>query len=198
MNNYVYEYGNKLYINLTNQCSNNCAFCIRNNTDELNGFNLWLDKEPEAQEVIEILEKKDLSQYPEIVFCGFGEPTYRLEQLIKIGQYIKSRGAKTRLDTNGQGNLINNRDIVPALKGVIDKVSISLNQYNSKDYDRICLSVYGEQGFYAMIEFAQACKNAGIETRFTLVDVIPTEDIEKCKNLAKNLGIDLEIRSFIE
>lgn len=198
MNNYVYEYGNKLYINLTNQCSNNCAFCIRNNTDELNGFNLWLDKEPETQEVIEILEKKDLSQYPEIVFCGFGEPTYRLEQLIKLGQYIKSRGAKTRLDTNGQGNLINNRDIVPALKGVIDKVSISLNQYNSKDYDRICLSVYGEQGFYAMIEFAQACKNAGIETRFTLVDVIPTEDIEKCKNLAKNLGIDLEIRSFIE
>ncbi|HEY8419664.1 MAG TPA: TatD family nuclease-associated radical SAM protein [Clostridia bacterium] len=198
MNNYVYEYGNKLYINLTNQCSNNCAFCIRNNTDELNGYNLWLEKEPEAQEVIDLLKDKDLSKYPEIVFCGFGEPTYRLDQLVKIGQYIKSRGARTRLDTNGQGSLINNYDIVPSLKGAIDKVSISLNQYNSKDYDKICLSVYGEQGFYAMIEFAKSCKNAGIETRFTLVDVIPQEDIEKCKQLAQSLGIELEIRSFIE
>lgn len=198
MNNYVYEYGSKLYINLTNRCSNNCDFCIRNNTDELNGYHLWIDKEPEAQEVIALLEKKDLSQYPEVVFCGFGEPTYRIDQIIEIAKYLKKRGVQTRLDTNGQGNLINNYDIVPALKGNIDKVSISLNHHNPKDYDKICLSVFGEQAFFAMLEFAQACKNAGIDTRFTLVDVIAQEDIQKCQTLAQNLGIKLEVRSYIE
>ncbi|HEY8423332.1 MAG TPA: TatD family nuclease-associated radical SAM protein, partial [Clostridia bacterium] len=163
----------------------------------LNGYNLWLDKEPEAQEVIEQLEKKDLSKYPEVVFCGYGEPTYRVEQLVAIAKYLKSRGVKTRLNTNGHGNIINNYDIVPSLAGNIDVVSISLNQYNAKDYDKMCLSVFGEQGFYAMLEFAKSCKDAGIITKFTVVDIIPKEDIEKCKQLAEGLGINLEVRSYL-
>ncbi|NLC17122.1 MAG: radical SAM protein [Clostridiales bacterium] len=197
-NNYIYEYGQKLYINLTNRCSNRCSFCIRNNLDEVNGYNLWLEKEPEAQEIIALLEQKDLSKYPEVVICGYGEPTFRIEQLVEIAQYLKSRGAKVRLDTNGQGNLINNYDIVPKLKGNIDKVSISLNHYNAREYDKICLSVFGEQGFYAMLDFAKACKNAGIDTRLTVVDVLKEEDINKCKQLAQSLGIKLDIRSYID
>lgn len=198
MNNFVYKFADKLYINLTNRCSNNCTFCLRNNGDEVGGYYLWLDREPTAQEVIDILKNEDVKKYPEIVFCGYGEPTYRINEIEEIGKYLKSQGATTRLDTNGQGNLINGFNIVPKLINAIDKVSISLNQHNAKEYDKICLSEFGEKGFDAMIEFAVMCKKAGLKTRFTLVDVLEKDDKIKCKDLADSLGIDLEIRSYIK
>ena len=198
MNNFVYKFEKKLYINLTNRCSNNCTFCLRNNGDEVGGYYLWLEREPTAEEVIELLKKEDLKKYPEVVFCGYGEPTYRIDEINKIGTYLKSKSAFTRLDTNGQGNLINGYNIVEKLVNIIDKVSISLNQYNAQEYDKICLSEFGEKGFDAMIDFAVMCKNSGIKTRFTLVDVIDEEDKKKCQSLAKTLEIDLDIRSYIE
>lgn len=198
MNNFVYKFGEKLYINLTNRCSNNCTFCLRNNGDEVGGYYLWLDREPTAEEVIAILKQEDIKKYPEVVFCGYGEPAYRIDEIVKIAKYLKDQGASTRLDTNGQGNLINGSDIVSRLVNVIDKVSISLNQYNASEYDKICLSEFGEQGFDAMLDFAVGCKQAGLKTRFTLVDVLPQQDKEKCISLAKSLDIDLEIRSYIE
>jgi TatD family-associated radical SAM protein len=198
MNNFVYKFEKKLYINLTNRCSNNCTFCLRNNGDEVGGYYLWLEREPTAEEVIELLKKEDLKKYPEVVFCGYGEPTYRIDEINKIGTYLKSKSAFTRLDTNGQGNLINGYNIVEKLVNIIDKVSISLNQYNAQEYDKICLSEFGEKGFDAMIDFAVMCKNSGIKTRFTLVDVIDEEDKKKCQSLAKTLDIDLDIRSYIE
>lgn len=198
MNNFVYKFGEKLYINLTNRCSNNCTFCLRNNGDEVGGYYLWLEREPLSQEILEILKQEDVNKYPEVVFCGYGEPTYKIDEIAEIGAYLKQQGATTRLDTNGQGNLINGDNIVPRLVNVIDKVSISLNQYNASEYDKICLSEFGEQGFDAMIDFALMCKQAGIKTRFTLVDVLSPQDIEKCKSLANSLDIDLEIRSYIE
>ena len=105
MNNYVYEVGNNLYINVTNQCSNDCFFCIRNGHDDMNGTNLWLDKEPTFDDVLAQLPS-DLSKYGEIVFCGFGEPTYKIDLLSELGKYFKSKGMTTRLNTNGQANLI--------------------------------------------------------------------------------------------
>lgn len=197
MDTIVYKFGDNIYINLTNRCSNACNFCLRGQGEGIGGNKLWLKAEPTSDEVIGELKKIDLKEYTEVVFCGYGEPTYKIDEILKIGQYLKSQGAKIRLDTNGQGNLINGYDTVPALSQILDKVSVSLNQCNAEKYDNICHCAFGQSGFDALIEFAQSCQKNGIETRFTVVDVIPKEDLEKCKIIAKNMNIDLFVRSLI-
>ena len=101
MNTITYVYGDKIYLNLTNKCSNNCEFCIRRNNDGLLDYYLWLDKEPTADEVIADLEKYELDKYDEAVFCGFGEPLYAIDVLIETADWLKAHGVKTRLNTNG-------------------------------------------------------------------------------------------------
>lgn len=115
MNTYTYELDGNLYVNLTNKCTNDCAFCVRNEKASYYGYKLWLDKEPTAEEVV--AQIPDVKKYREIVFCGFGEPTIRLAELLRVAEYVKSRGGVTRLNTNGQGNLIHKRDITAELAG---------------------------------------------------------------------------------
>ena len=69
MNTYLYEYGGKLYINLTNQCSNACVFCIRNSSDGVGGNKLWLSETPSYSQVIELLK----ARYNAVCRCAFGE-----------------------------------------------------------------------------------------------------------------------------
>ena len=171
MNNYVYEVGNNLYINVTNQCSNDCFFCIRNGHDDMNGTNLWLDKEPNFNDVLAQLPD-DLSKYGEVVFCGFGEPTYKIDLLSELGKYFKSKGMTTRLNTNGQANLIFGDDVAEKLVGAVDKVNVSLNASNAKEYPRICKSVFGEDSFEAMLEFAHQCQDLGMDVNLSVVDII--------------------------
>ena len=127
-NNYVYEFGDSLYLNITNRCPNNCEFCIRNIKDGVSGNDLWLLKEPTFQELADDIALYDLSKYKEIVFCGFGEPMCNLSMISQIAPYLKKKGCKIRINTNGLGNLINNRDDVAKLIALyIDSVSVSLN-----------------------------------------------------------------------
>ena len=129
--NFVYRYGDNLYINLTNKCCNDCDFCIRNNGDGIGeSGNLWLSREPSADEVIALIESFD--NYDEIVFCGYGEPTYKTEIMIEVANFVHGKGKKTRLNTNGLGNLINGRNIVDDLKTAIDTMSISLNSHTKE------------------------------------------------------------------
>ena len=114
-NNYVYEFGDSLYLNITNRCPNNCEFCIRNIKDGVSGSELWLLKEPTYQELVDDLSMYDLKKYKEVVFCGFGEPLCNLSMISQIGPYIKNKGCHVRINTNGLGNLINNRDDVAKL-----------------------------------------------------------------------------------
>lgn len=73
-------------------------------------------------------EKFDMTQYNEVVFCGFGEPTERFDALKEIAAFVKEKYNKPiRINTNGAGSLINGRDIAPELKGLVDTVSVSLN-----------------------------------------------------------------------
>jgi len=164
---------------------------------------LWLQKEPTAQEVIELLQKKDLTAFKEVVFCGYGEPTYRLAEIIEIAKYLDCRASlamtkKTpvRLDTNGHGSFLNGRDIAPELEGLIDKVSISLNASTAERYDSICKPLipgaYGE-----MLDFAKSCITAGIDTQFSVVDVLPADEIEKCRDIALKLGAGFRVREYI-
>lgn len=195
-NTYTYRLGNSLYINLTNRCTNACDFCLRNCSKGYGGYELWLDREPEAAEVIR--EIGDPATYEEIVFCGFGEPVLRLDALCEIARYVKSRGGKIRLNTNGQGNLIHGRSIVKDLKGLIDIVSISLNASNAQEYQNACHSEFGESAYYSLLVFARECSAASIEVVLSVVDIIGPEEVEKCKLIADSVGAKLRVRKFID
>ncbi len=193
--NFVYRYGDNLYINLTNKCSNSCDFCVRNNGDGIgDSGNLWLSREPSAQEVCALIEKQ--GNYDEIVFCGYGEPTYKVDEIVAISKFVHGKGKKTRLNTNGQGNLINGKDIVPMLAGAIDIISISLNSDNACGYDAVCHSIYGEDAFDEMISFTKKCVEAGIKTVMSVV-AVDGIDIEKCREVALSVGATLKVREYI-
>ncbi|MBQ8885979.1 MAG: radical SAM protein [Clostridia bacterium] len=196
---YVYVLDNNLYINLTNKCSNGCDFCVRNERTSYFGNYLWIRHgDPTAEKVIAAINGfGDLSRFKELVFCGFGEPTYKMEELCAVAEYAHSRGLKTRLNTNGQGNLINKRDIVPELKGKIDLVNVSLNAPDAESYRKICRSMFGEEGYSALVEFAKNCKRNGVNCRFSVVDSIGEEAVESCKRFAESVNIPIYIRKYI-
>lgn len=195
---YVYELDGNVYINLTNKCSNGCEFCVRNERASYYGNYLWIRHgDPSAERVIAELDKKDFAAYKELVFCGFGEPAYKVAEMLKIAEYAHSRGLKTRLNTNGQGNLINKRDIVPELKGKIDLVNVSLNAPDAESYQKICHSQYRLDAFPALIEFAKSCVRNGVACRFSVVDCIGEEAVESCRRLAESTGVPLYVRKYI-
>ena len=196
---YVYTLDNNLYLNLTNKCSNGCDFCVRNERASYYGNYLWLKKgEPTVEKVIAQANGfGDLKRFQEVVFCGFGEPTYKVAEMVALCDFFHEKGLKTRLNTNGQGNLINKRDIVPELKGKVDFVNISLNASCAEKYQKICRSQYGENGFAAMIEFARSCRQNGVACRFSIVDCIGEEEVEACKRLAASVNVPLYIRDYI-
>ncbi len=196
---YLYALDGNLYVNLTNKCSNGCDFCVRNERSSYFGHYLWLKNgDPTAEKVIAVAKGYgDLTRYKEVVFCGFGEPTYRMQEMLALCDYFHEKGLKTRLNTNGQGELINKRDITEEMRGKIDFVNVSLNASNAEKYKKICRSQYGENGFGAMIEFAKHCKKAGIAVRFSIVDCIGEDEVEACKRLAASVSIPLYIRKYI-
>lgn len=197
----LYEYHNNLYINLTNRCSSACIFCLRQTRDEMdNSGSLWLDHEPSYEEVIEEFKKFDVEKYNEIIFCGFGEPTERIDVLLQVAKYIKDNFHKNiRLNTNGQGNLINNRDIVPELKGLIDCISISLNNPDPEKYQEIVRSIFGVKSFEAMLEFAKEAKNYVPKVILSTVDTTITKEEEaKCQKICDEIGVTYRIREFEE
>ncbi len=193
----LYTVGDKIYVNLTNRCPCACTFCIRQNGDGAYGSDsLWLDREPTVDEVIAEFEKYDLNKYSEVVFCGYGEPMERADDVAFIGRYIKDNfGLPVRLNTNGLGDKINGRPTAQLLEGAVDIVSISLNQCSAEKYNAVTRPKW-EDSFEAMISFAADCKNYVPKVMFTVVDVIPMEDISRCKALAMSLGIGLRVRTY--
>ncbi len=197
---YAYTLDGNLYINLTNKCSNGCDFCVRNERDTYYGYNLWLQNDVTAEKVIAAInggQVGSLSQYKEAVFCGFGEPTYKLSEMLNLCDFFHARGLKTRLNTNGQGNLINKRDITPDLKDKIDLVNVSLNASCAEKYQPMCRSQFGESAFTAIVDFAKLCRKNGVNCRFSIVDCIGEEEVEACKRLAESVKVPLHIRPYI-
>ena len=195
----LYEYHGNLYINLTNRCSSSCVFCLRQTREEMDGSgSLWLEHEPEYDEVVEAFKKYDIEKYNEIIFCGFGEPTERFEVLLQVAKYIKENYDKpVRLNTNGQGNLINKRDIVPELAGLIDTVSISLNNPNPVKYQEIVRSKFGIEAFDAMISFAKDASKYVPKVILSTVETTITKDEEaKCKEICDSIGVTYKIRPY--
>lgn len=198
---YLYALDGNLYVNLTNKCSNGCDFCVRNERESYYGHYLWLQHgDPTADKVMAVAtggQVGSLSQYKEAVFCGFGEPTYKMTEMLQLCDFFHARGLKTRLNTNGQGNLINKRDITPDLKDKIDLVNVSLNASCAEKYQPMCRSQFGESAFAAIVEFAKLCRKNGVNCRFSIVDCIGEEEIEACKRLAESAHVPLYIRKYI-
>ncbi|MFA5144230.1 MAG: TatD family hydrolase [Candidatus Omnitrophota bacterium] len=189
----AYGIRDSLYLNITNRCTNNCDFCVRRDTDFVKGHNLVLDKEPDIGEILEAVG--DPAGYKEIVFCGYGEPTIRLDVVRAVAKALKAKGAVIRLVTNGHGDLINSRPIAGELAGLIDKVSVSLNADTEDKYNDICVPKFGPGSFKHVIDFITECAARNIDTEVTCLD-LEGVDIQKCEELAKSLGAKFRLRRY--
>ena len=192
-----YKIRNNLYLNITNQCTLACRFCPKFDDWIVKGHYLELDHEPTEAEILAAVD--DPSKYQEIVFCGFGESTLRLDLLESVAKQLKARGAnRIRLDTEGLANLVHGRNILPELSGLIDAISISLNAPDAKTYAKLCPSKYGEDAYPHVKEFIKAAKQHIPDVTASVVGV-PNLDNEACRKIAeKELGVTFRLRPYDE
>ena len=195
----VYELDKKIYINLTNRCTNECIFCLRQDKDDVCGQELWLDSEDfTSEDVIEQLKKFNLSS--EVIFCGYGEPMLKFEVLRQVAKYIKETypEIKIRVNTNGHANFIYKKNVVPELVGLVDEFSVSLNASNSEEYDELSQPKF-ENAYKEVKKFIKCSADAGIKTVASIVDGYKGRrlDVEKCREIAESLGAKLRVREWI-
>lgn len=203
MDTYTYQIGNNLYVNLTNRCSNRCTFCVRDQSAQYEGYSLWLkDGEPTVRQIVN--EIGDPRRYDEIVFCGYGEPTYRFDEMLSICDYVHANGGKTRLNTNGHLLLIHGKEIAVGLKermaGKLDGINVSMNAPDGESYHKLCRPVFdreGTEGYEAMVLFAALMKEFGENVWFSVVDCIGEKQLAGCRRNAAILGIPLRVRKMI-
>jgi GTP 3',8-cyclase len=195
----VYWLDNRLYLNITNKCSNTCIFCFKNFKRGVGGFTLKMPQEPSFEDIVrEIEESIRQCTWKEIVFCGFGEPTARLDLLLKLARYLKKRVSNTpiRVNTNGHGKLLNpNRTVIAEMKTAgVERVSVSLNAGDEQTYDEVCKpNIAG--AFDAVLDFTVEAKQK-LEVEVTAVTT-PEIDISKVEVLAKKLGVKFRLRQCI-
>lgn len=188
-----------MYINITNGCPCRCIFCIRNNADTISdNDSLWLEHEPDFDEIVAAFEAFDKTGITEAVFCGYGEPMVRADMVVRTAEYIKKNSKlNIRLNSNGLVKLIHPDFDLNSLKGVIDSVSISLNAPDAKRYNEVTRPSCGESAFEVMLDFAKQMKNICGKVGFTVVDVITPDEIERCRTLSQQLEIPLRVRTYV-
>ena len=197
----TYPVKSGLYVNLTNRCPCACVFCLRQNAPGIFGSDsLWLDREPTVDEVIASIESRNLDDFTELVFCGYGEPTERLDDLLAVARHVKSvrPGMHVRVNTNGLSDLIHGEPTAAKLKGLVDTVSISLNTPDPEEYLKVCRPKFGLESWQAMLDFAKSCREYVPNVVMTIVDApVTTPEIqEKCKAITDSLGVRLRIRPY--
>jgi radical SAM enzyme (TIGR04100 family) len=193
----LYTYQNQVYANITNRCDCSCIFCIRSHKDAIGeADNLWHKNEPSLEEIKKAMDEFDFTDYAELVYCGYGEPTCALQTLIESAAYAKERyGVKVRLNTNGLANLYHGRDIVSELKQVVDSISISLNAPTKERYTEVTRPSF-DGAFEAMLAFAAKAKEEIGQVQFSVVDVLSEEEIAAAQKLADEMGIALRVRKY--
>lgn len=201
--NLVYLLDGKIYINLTNKCSNDCIFCIRTLKDDVAGANLWLKNDSVSSDEVIKQIKALKNKETEIVFCGYGEPTLKLDVLKDVAKYIKENyeGMKVRLNTNGHANFIYKRNIVPELVGLIDEISVSLNASTEETYKEmaqpnlVCTNVLEE-----VKDFIKKSVEAGIETTASIVTGYKDYDVDvrECEKITTDLGAKFRVREWLD
>lgn len=197
----TYPVKNGIYVNMTNRCDCACTFCLRYNAPGVYGSDpLWLEREPSVEEVIESLKKWNLDEKEEVVFCGYGEPTERLEDLLKVAEWIKANSkVKTRINTNGLADLLYGKPVASMMEGRIDTVSVSLNANTAEDYNRICRPQFGLPSYDAMLSFTKDCSRYVEKVVMTVVDKVTSpEEQEVARKIAESCGAVLRVRPFEE
>ena len=194
----LYTIGKTLYINLTNRCPCRCEFCVRTHGDGVgDADSLWLDHEPSLEEAVAAFDKYDLSRFDEAVFCGYGEPMERLEVLLGVCRFLREHTElPIRINTNGLADLIHQKPTAHLLKGLADTVSISLNAPTAQEYVELCHPTFGEASFEAILKFAGDCRHAVPEVILSVVDVIPPERVDLCREIAEELDVDFRLREY--
>lgn len=189
---------NKIYINMTNRCSCSCAFCLRSLKDFDEHNSLWLKEEPMVEEVEAEFEKYDWTHVSEIIFCGFGEPTMRLLDVVAVGSWLKSVHPKVpiRLNTNGLSDLVFGRSTAEMFEGIIDTVSISLNSSTAKKYLDVTRNRFGLESYDAMLTFAKNCRKYVPNVVMTVVDIIGRQEVEACQKVCDDNGLLLRVRPY--
>ena len=196
----TYTVDGSLYVNITNKCSNRCTFCIRNNGDGAYGSDsLWLEREPLEDEIVDSILSHNLSEYRELVFCGYGEPSYRLDVAVSVVRRVKEKypDISVRINTNGQSDIINGRDTASEYS-VFDTVSISLNTPSKERYCEICIPVFGPRAFDAMLDFAIEVKKYTKSVLLSVVrETLTEEELSECEKIANRCGVSLKVRTYI-
>ncbi len=194
----LYTYQNQVYANITNRCECNCSFCIRANKDSIgDAKDMWHLGDPGLEEIKKAMDEFDFTEYTELVYCGYGEPTCTLETLIESAAYAKAKyGVKIRLNTNGLANLYHGRNVIPDLAKVVDSVSISLNAPTPEKYREVTHPPF-KNAFEEMLAFAREMKKAIGRVQFTVVDVISEEEIAASQQLADEMEIPLRVRKYV-
>ena len=184
----LYKVHNNLYVNLTNRCSCACTFCLRQTRDHMEeSDSLWLEHEPTVEEVKEEFKKFDMTKFDEVVFCGFGEPTERLDALLEVAKFVKETYQKPiRVNTNGQASLINKRDTAPEFKGLVDTISISLNTPNEQKYNELVRSIFGDKAYRGMLDVVLS----------TVDTTLTKEEEAQCAKICEDLGVTYRIRPW--
>ncbi len=194
----AYALKGNIYVNVTGACTNDCVFCRRNGFGRhIYGHNLELVSDPSADEMIDAVRAlADDRSYEEIVFCGYGEPTCSLREMVEAARALGQLGIPRRLDTNGQGNLVHKRDIVPELEEVFERISISLNAPDSVGYERLCRPDFGGRAFEAVIGFIRRAAKSRMECTVTAVEYAGV-DIEACRTLVEGIdGAAFRVRTY--
>ena len=199
----TYTIKNSLYVNMTNHCTNRCVFCVR---DQHGGGsdafpNLWLEREPTVAEVLaDLASYNSLNRFEEIVFCGFGEPTCRLYDMLEVCRWLReSTATPIRVNTNGHASLILKESTAPLFQGLVDRVSISLNAADPETYASICRPRFGEDAYTGVLKFAREIVKYVPSVILTAVrGTIPDEALDRCAAIAKELGAGFRVRELIE
>lgn len=203
MDTYVYsiednfETAKTIYVNLTNKCTNSCIFCIRRTVDNIKGKKMWLENEDfQAKDVIKQFEK--CKNMEEVVFCGYGEPFMKFDLIKGIASYLKEKGIKVRINTNGIGNAINGRNVIPEIKNLVDEISISFNAPTKEQYDEISKPIYPD-AYEEMKKFAQLCVENDIDTTLSVVTNHPDYqlDLQACEDYANSIGAKFRVREWL-
>ena len=194
----TYVYKNNLYVNVTNRCPNRCEFCLRNTGDKVgDSGSLWLEREPTVEEMWDSIRARDLTAYAQIVFCGYGEPTCRLDDILEVCRRIRAvNTVRIRINTNGLSDLIHGKPTAPLFQGLADSLSISLNASTPERYDALCHSQYGLAALPAILCFTKEVQQYVPHVRMTVVDTMTAEELENCRKLCAETGAEFCVRHY--
>ncbi|WP_157365429.1 TatD family nuclease-associated radical SAM protein [Zooshikella ganghwensis] len=188
----VYDIGNSRYINLTDRCTLRCQFCPKHNgSTQVHDYQLKLSKRPTAEVIIPLLENP--AQYKEVVFCGFGEPTLNLKTLLSVAHYVKAHGGNVRVNTDGLGNRLHKRNILPELAACVDRLSISLNAQNEDVYNIHCKPQL-PNAYQELLDFIKLSPHYIKHVTITAIEGLPGVDTAACEKIAKQAGVHFKKR----